>query len=159
MGSNFKEIQIKAEKGEAEAQAILGSYYFGTVGFEQDHEKVRYWSELAAKQGNAMGQAQLGTVYSIGLGVEVNNEKALYWYKLAAEQGHIDAISNLGVCLLDFDPDEAIHWLRLGAEKESAHPSLIHSWSYLDELPVDPDQRLPMQGSAAHHVSCLFQSL
>lgn len=86
-----------AEKGDLNAQLLLGRYYksgsyypFKKVNFI-DKEKSSFWFYLAAKQGNPEAQGELGHNYKYGSGVKQDFAKAFYWTKKGAING--DAVS------------------------------------------------------------------
>src|SRR5882672_1450316 len=60
------ETQAKAEKGDAEAQAELGSRYYHGSGVKQDYEVAVKWFRQSAEQGNLRGQAFLALCYEAG---------------------------------------------------------------------------------------------
>src|SRR4030067_1967421 len=52
-----------AEKGDAEAQLILGSMYDFGLGVPQDYKEAVKWYRLGAGKGNGSGQAKTGAQY------------------------------------------------------------------------------------------------
>ena len=62
------------------------------------------WKPLAEK-GNAEAQYSLGFLYHSGWGPERDLEKAVKWYSLAGEQEENRAQFNLGVLLVEGEPD------------------------------------------------------
>ena len=49
-----------AERGNADAQVILGLRYEGGRGVPRDHRQAIVWLRRAAEQGHAVAQAVLG---------------------------------------------------------------------------------------------------
>ena len=49
---DLNEVRAKAEKGEADAQALLGFAYWDGKGVPQDYAQAYKWLTLAAEQGN-----------------------------------------------------------------------------------------------------------
>ncbi|MCY4121223.1 MAG: tetratricopeptide repeat protein, partial [Acidobacteria bacterium] len=85
-----------AERGDADAQALLAeAYYFGNA-VAQDYVEAARWSRLAAEQGHAVGQALLGEAYFFGNGVTQDYVEAVRWAGLAAEQGYAVGQARLG---------------------------------------------------------------
>lgn len=76
-----------AEKGDAEAQAALGSKYMYGDGVEKNDATAFQWFLKAAPQGNADAQLGLGTLYQSGRNVPENFVEAFRWLDLAAAQG------------------------------------------------------------------------
>ena len=96
-GSKLEYVERNANKGNAEAQWMLGAYYLcGESGLPEDYEQAFLWFSRAAKQGYAQSQLDLGRMYYYGWGVIQDYELALKWYALAAEQGLSGAQFELG---------------------------------------------------------------
>ncbi len=115
----LKELTPLAEKGDADAQFILGKMYWDGKGVLKDLDQAAKWFRLSAAQGNADAQFFLGSFYllphkDIGEGVK--------WLRLSAEQGNKDAQWLLGKAYLQGDkefprdPVQAEMWLRLAAK-------------------------------------------
>ena len=49
---DLNEVRAKAERGEADAQALLGFAYWDGKGVPQDYAQAYKWLTLAAEQGN-----------------------------------------------------------------------------------------------------------
>ena len=92
----IRETARRAELGDAEAQAVLGSIYHLGLGVPQDYQKSAKWLRRAAEQGYAKAQINLGYMYKIGHGVPQDDQLAAYWARRAAEQGHTKAQAVLG---------------------------------------------------------------
>lgn len=123
-------LQPLAERGDADAQFLLGYLYFGGADDEQmspeqaqhwlrraaaqNHAEACYylsrWSEQddpsdllhkAARLGSASAQYALGAMYATGNCVPVDGAQSRRWYALAAAQNNPEAQYNLGLMLLD----------------------------------------------------------
>ena len=92
----FQETKVKAEKGDAKAQDLLGLMYAIGRGVEKDEAEAVKWWRKAADQGRAIAQFNLGNMYENGLGVVKDEAEAVKWYRKAAEQGFAKAQVNLG---------------------------------------------------------------
>jgi len=90
------DVQIRAEKGDANAQYSLGLMYGRGEGVPKDFAKAIDWYIKAAEQGHALAQFNLGLIYKHGAGVPKDPAKAVEWYTKAAEQGNVQAQSSLG---------------------------------------------------------------
>ena len=86
----FEETKVKAEKGDATAQWILGSDYQYGKGVKQDYAEAVKWYRKAAEQGNSYAQRNIGVMYHNGKGVKQDTTEAVKWYRKAAEQGNAD---------------------------------------------------------------------
>lgn len=83
----FREFEILAKKGHAEAQVALGQMVLrGEAVGQSDIEAVK-WFRKAAEQGNSFAQGKLGAAYEEGRGVPKDYVKAYMWLILAAAQG------------------------------------------------------------------------
>ncbi len=66
-----QELQLKADAGDADAQAMLGeSYARGEWGVEKDYEQALKYLRPAAEQNNPVALNCLGFMYSEGYGVD-----------------------------------------------------------------------------------------
>ncbi|MEO1610408.1 MAG: caspase family protein [Pseudomonadota bacterium] len=121
-------LQARAERGEAAAQAQLGSMYEkGLGGFKKDQREAVRLYKLAAEQGNAQAQANLGLMYDDGLGgLQEDDREAVRLYKLAAEQGDAQGQRFLaymyrkGLGGLKTDEHKAVRLYKLAAEQGNA---------------------------------------
>lgn len=84
-------LQSVAGRGNAFAQARLGTMYASGQGVQQDYAKAMQWLQLAAQQGNAHAQANLGVMYYNGQGVSQDYVKAYMWSEVAAANGFKEA--------------------------------------------------------------------
>lgn len=90
-----RELQRRAEAGEAEAQHELSICYGRGFGVRQDYTEAFKWAMASAKQGYAPAESTVGGCYLRGTGVEMNTEEALKWLKSAADKGNKDAYWSL----------------------------------------------------------------
>ncbi len=119
--SKFDRQKELAEKGDANAQSDLGSYYSLGLGVTKDYAEALKWYRMAADQGNAGAEDMLGTYYANGFGVEKNEAEAVKWYRKAAEQGSVNAANKLGDCYaygwgVQTNFVEAFKWYSLAAQ-------------------------------------------
>ena len=94
----FKEIKVRADKGDPVAQFRLGFCYYNGIGVAKDPVEVIKWWRMAADQGVAQAQYNLGNCYHNGSGVARDQVEAVKWYRRAAEQGNAKALTDLGFC-------------------------------------------------------------
>ena len=86
---SIDEIIERAEKGDCEAQYIVGFYYNRDSAIDSpDDEKAFYWLKLSAEQGHCEAQYSLGQKYTEDKSRHKDNEQAIFWLKKAALQGH-----------------------------------------------------------------------
>ena len=83
--------QRAAELGHADAQNMIGAYYYNGTGVEKNLNQAFFWFQKAAEQGHVSAQYNMGICYEYGSGVQKDLQQALFWYRKAAEQGHENA--------------------------------------------------------------------
>ena len=98
----FKGAAALAEKGNADAQVLLGKMYLRGRGVLTDPDTALKWFKAAAAQGNADGEFLVGSMYLLP---RSNVAEGLKWVRLAAEQGNQDAQLLLGQTYLDGLPE------------------------------------------------------
>ncbi len=113
--AQIPELTAKAEKGDAEAQQVLGSAYAKGEGVKQDYQQAANWYQRAATNGNPAAQNALGDLFVAGQGVPQDNTQAANWYRRAAEQGLAGAQYNLAALYavgkgVPFNNAEALKW-------------------------------------------------
>jgi TPR repeat protein len=119
----YQLIKPQAEKGDANAQFILGFLYDEGKGVPQDYTEAVKWYRRAAEQGNKAARHNLGLM---GEQDQVARDRAEMqkWHQRAAEQGNKAAQHNLN--LLDDqdqvwkDRAEMEKWHRRAAEPGNA---------------------------------------
>ena len=84
----LREWRPLAEKGDADAQFIVGAMYEYGQGVPQNAAEAVKWYRLAAEQGYEVAQFIVGAMYQDGQGVPQNAAEAVKWYRLAADQGN-----------------------------------------------------------------------
>ena len=117
--SAFKELTPLAEKGNADAQLLLGKMYMKGQGVLRDDNQAIKWFKASATQGNADAQFFLGSIYLLP---HRDIAEGVKWLHLSADQGQQDAQYLLGKAYLQGakelprDPIQAEMWLRLAAK-------------------------------------------
>jgi TPR repeat protein len=117
----LRRLQKHVDKGDAEAQNMLGdSYHEGQIGLKKSAKRAFQLYQLAAAQGYAPAQTSLGICFEHGHGAKIDYKSAAQWYRRAAEQGHPQAQFNLGLSFFNGKGvtrsfDEAVRWWRLAA--------------------------------------------
>lgn len=91
------QLKPLAQKGDAEAQNLMGRLYFYDVpGVPKNYPVAARWFRRAADQGHAAAQYKLGGMVFAGRGLPQDDRLAVHWWRLAAEQGHAECQNNLG---------------------------------------------------------------
>lgn len=94
----LSELRDMANKGDAQAQALLGwEYYQPRYDTTPDIQEALKWFTLAAEQGESEALLALGQIYYSGELVRVDYAKAYSFFNQAAKHGEKAAWSNLGL--------------------------------------------------------------
>lgn len=83
-----REFKVLAERGEREAQYMLGLLYEEGQGVERDELLAAHWYALAAGQGFADAYFALGQLSLKPRGDRQNRMAAHHWFCLARQYGH-----------------------------------------------------------------------
>ncbi len=94
---NFKTCHIAAERGEADAQKILGNFYAAGKGVPQNYQQALHWFTQAAEQGHVVAIYNIGVLHDKGLGVKKDYHEARKWYRQSSDMGYSSAQYNLGI--------------------------------------------------------------
>ena len=78
-----KLYQPLADKGNAEAQYVLGMMYRAGRGVERDNKEAKKWYQMAAEQGHPIAQFYLGWMHARGKGIPQDLVKAYMWVSIA----------------------------------------------------------------------------
>ncbi|MGD9949778.1 MAG: tetratricopeptide repeat protein [Desulfobulbus sp.] len=107
-----------AEKGDAEAQYILGGMLFQGQGTDPDKRGGFKWLMQAAEAGKTTPEslAIIGTMYLRGLTVPQNFQEAKKWLSRAAQQGNIGAQVDLAY----------MYYNGLGGERDYAKALVLY---------------------------------
>lgn len=93
----FAYYLLAAQKGDTEAQFIVGGMYFQGIGTEKNPKEAFKWLYKAAENGESTPKSQkiLGQAFLMGSVVPQNYTESLQWYQRAAENGDHDAQNEL----------------------------------------------------------------
>ena len=88
---------MAAERGDTEAQFIVGGMYFQGIGTEKNQKEAFKWLYKAAINGESTPQSQkiLGQSFLLGNVVPQNYAESIQWYQRASESGDHDAQNEL----------------------------------------------------------------
>jgi TPR repeat protein len=81
---SVRSIIVRAEHGDASAQATLAFMYEFGRGVPQNYVTAAYWNTRAAEQGQPIAQYALGLMYNNAHGVPHDLVLAYMWLNLAA---------------------------------------------------------------------------
>lgn len=116
--TDVAELQSLAEKGDAQAQFLLGEAYRFGHAVPRDYALAYRWYILAAKQGNPKAQYYVALVdHTAGDYIASSN-----WLIEAGRQGHAEAQSGVGQAFwfgegVSQSYTEAVKWYRAAAEQ------------------------------------------
>ena len=96
----LEEFRSLAERGDAQAEFMLGVMYHYGKGVPRDDVLAAIWFFKAARKGNANGQLAIGSLHVRGEGVRRDLVKAHMWLTLAAES-EIPGLQQQAVLLRD----------------------------------------------------------
>jgi TPR repeat protein len=137
----------RAEQGDAEAEAKLGTAYVRGLGVPQDYNEALKWYRRSAEQGSAHGEAGLGVAYYYGYGVKPDYAESMRSYRKAAEQGDAAGEAGLGYLYqhgigVTQDYAEALRWYRKAANQgqKLAERELGELYYNGEGVPQDYDQ-------------------
>ncbi len=143
--SAAKLFRVEAEKGDSEAQYMLGFLYAEALLGPRDPADAAPWYAKAAEQGHPDAQDALGYFYDFGLGVPRDRAKAEALYRSATEGGSVNGKNNLAFEWANSgrNLDQALAYARevtAAAPKEGAYQDTL-GWAlykmhrYLEALP------------------------
>jgi uncharacterized protein len=119
-----------AEKGDTEAQILVGRMYNNGNGVTADLARGAGYYQRAASNGNARAQALLAFLYTAGRGVKRDHTLALHWYLQAANNG--DPYAQLDVARIyrqgshvEKDYVQAYKWYAIASNNEAICDCLL----------------------------------
>ena len=132
----------EAEKGDAEAQLLLGNCFCSGRNVPKSLEKAVTWWRKAAKQGASEAMYNLGCAYSLGEGVPQSDDEAYQWWRRGAEAGDVRSQTALGDCYRDgmgVSPSEAeaLKWWRKAAEQNFPEAKYNLAYCYAEGIGVE----------------------
>jgi len=77
-------LRDKADRGDTQAQTLLGRKYERGDGVSQDYSLAHIWYLKAAEGGDTVAQFLLGDMYRTGRGVTKDYEQAIVWIRKAS---------------------------------------------------------------------------
>lgn len=80
--------RMAADKGDPQAQHILGTLYIDGKGVPRDSKEALKWLKKAADQGFELSIDAIGRIYADGQGVKKDPEQAFEWHKKGADRGN-----------------------------------------------------------------------
>jgi TPR repeat protein len=120
----LEEVRPEAEKGDRDAQFVLGMLYDAGNGVPQDQAVAASWYRKAAEQNHLVAQLFLGVLFYSGQGVKQDYVEAARWFRTPADSGQQQAQFYLGWMHavgngVEKDDSIAIHWLTKSAAQQN----------------------------------------
>jgi TPR repeat protein len=152
---NLMLMRTAAEKGDPEAQFLIGLQYKVGDGVARDQVEAARWLRQSAETGHTEAQYALGTLQAESGGADDATEAAK-WLRAAAAQGNAAAMLSLGTLYsrsdtAGHDLAEALRWYHQAAEAGQAGAARVLAEHYARGLGVarDPEQALEWYRKAA----------
>jgi len=150
-----------AIRGDAGAQANLGTMYAKGHGVEEDAVEAVRLFRLSAEQGYYAGQFNLATSLAQGLGVEQNYSEAIMYFIQAAEQKDRRAMYSLAKMNAEGqgiprNMERAYMWFSLAAQlgEEHSQRSVIFLEEHLSFLALTRARMLVEGCLASDYIGC-----
>lgn len=86
-------LQAATQQNNAEAQWMLGEFYFSGTGVKQDFAQAKQWYEKSAQQNNPQANYALGSMYANGQAVTKSTIKAMEFFQASCKAGYSIACS------------------------------------------------------------------
>ena len=140
----FKMWLKNAERGDADAQRVVGDFYLRGIGVERSTDEAKRWLNASIDQGNTAAMVLLGGHILENPYNAMEYPYAVELFARAAAKGNTDAEYNLGVCLRrglgveqDFAAAEQIY--RAAAEKNHVSAQLALGDLVMERAALDAD--------------------
>lgn len=104
--SALEECLNFAQLGYADAQFVLGEYWYQGQYAPRDFQQAIKWFEQASVQGHATAQLRLGTMFYRGEGVTANSIQAYIVLKMSAINGSDEAFDSADRVALQMQRNE-----------------------------------------------------
>ena len=95
-----------AQLGYAQAQFVLGEYWYQGQLIPRDYAQAMKWFEQASIQGHATAQLRLGNMFYRGEGVPANSIQAYIVLKMSAINGSDEALDQADQVALQMQRNE-----------------------------------------------------
>jgi len=138
------QLQQDAERGDAEVQFRLASFYEQQNRSRKNQQLAFKWMLAAAAQGHVQAQVNVAQYYKMGTATEKNFPEAVKWFSRASDQDY--AAGHFALCRMyyrghgvDQDYPRAFQLYELAAS--SGHASAQAALGYMVDngLGVEPD--------------------
>ena len=94
VSDSLRAIVRSATDGNAEAQNIVGGWFYEGKHVTRDYEQAFRWWFKSAKSGNAKAIGNVGLCYQLGRGVEADSLQAVQYYTTSIRKGNKKLFEN-----------------------------------------------------------------
>jgi TPR repeat protein len=159
----FRDLEQRAEAGDALSQFNLGFAYHYGEGAAKDATKAVEWYRKAADQGNLGAAFMLGFIYRTGDGVKIDYAEALRWYQKAADGGDGASQSELGAMYengagVQVNYERAAYWYAKAVEGGYGYSNLGSLYKYGLGVPQDDRKAVDLYRRGAETGAASAQS-
>jgi len=146
IAQSIRNLREKAQKGNADAQAQLGSCYYDGRGVPQDYAQAALWIEKAASAGSVPEQYNLAIMYMTGRGVVQDKQKGIFWLTKASDRGNFTAKAYLGTFYyggngVPMDKKKGLSLITQAADAGDAWAQLVVGMHYVNDDEDHPDYK------------------
>lgn len=130
-------FELAADKGDSEAEYLVGRFYASGLGVAADQKKAVEWFKRSAANGNPTGAYELGMCCKNGIGTAKNPARGMNLIRAAAENGCAPAMYEYANCLrlgsgVEQDKDMAITYYTGSAER--GFEPAMYQLGFMNEL-------------------------
>jgi uncharacterized protein len=141
--ADLQSLRVRAEAGDAAAQAALAVRYRDGKGVAKDDAEAMKWAHRAADAGNTDAMDFVGFAYLRGAVVKRNPVVAFGYFKAAAEKSAAAAF-NRGQCYYgaqgtEQDCAKALDWWKSAAERGHGRAASTAAMAYLSGEGIERD--------------------
>ena len=145
-------VRNAAERGDVDAQFILGECYYKGEGVKQDYEQAAYWYRKSALQSANSAQRNFASPNGDNVDAKKNNKQFEYKngvgvkqeYMKTAKQSDADDQFSLGLSYYNGqgvkqDDKQAVYWFQKAAEQGHADAQYYLGFCYKNGFSVKQD--------------------
>ncbi len=143
-------LEMRADKGDMEAQTALGIFYVAGREVPQDIERGFEWLKRASEFGDARGRYYWGLCFLDGIGTKKDTERGLELVRQAEKGGYVAARTFLGKSYLNGqyglkkETEKAMELLTSAAKEDDAEAQFLLGIIYSGTEKSAPENRQRM---------------
>jgi len=130
-------FELAAEKGNSEAEYLIGRFYAAGLGTPADNKRAVEWFKRSASHGDPTGAYELGLCCRTGRGTAKNPQRGMSLISAAADNGCAPAMFEMGNCIrlgagVEQDKEKALDYYRKAADM--GYEPAMYQLGFLYEL-------------------------